>query len=218
VAGGLVLTWFLLAPPVRAAPILDQSFEAMSSPLNGHIISSTQTPAMTFTVGITGTLTRVDVEVARSTTVPSSDLLLELRSTLPGGGPSSEVLASVVIPAASVPTAFSFLPVDLTSANPQVTQGDLLAIVLQTSAPPSGGGINPYAWELDSGYPRGSSWIRPSGSTNFVSLDPIDYGFRTFVEPAQAAPVPEPSSFVLLGTAVGLLSYWRRRRALRAAA
>jgi hypothetical protein len=197
----------VFAMPARAE-ILDQSFEAFSSPPNGHIVSNIQWVAQSFTVGIEGTLTRVEVEIARNTVAPSADLLLEIRRVLPGGGGFEPgAFATAAIPAASVPTSFSFHPVDLSAAGVAVKPGDVLAIALQTSAP-AGGGLNPYAWELDSGYPGGGSFIaRPTFGQDYTPNPPVDYGFRTFVQ-----PIPEPSGAVLLGVGAMALIVTRRWR------
>lgn len=166
-------------------PVLDQSFDAPSFLSFGF--GGESHLAQTFTVGITGVLRRVDVEIRRDAGIP--DLLFDIRPTI-GGVPvesDAAALANVVIPSASIPTDFTFVSVDLSSAQIAVSAGDVLAIVLR--APGAGGALN-YSWQGSavSGYGAGADFFRVAPSPTWNGLFG-DLGFQTFVAPAV---VPSP--------------------------
>jgi hypothetical protein len=188
----------------EAAPILDQQYTAIGT--GSVIVSASQSIAQTFTVGMEGLLTSVEVQVARRAVPPDSDLILSIVNA--ATGTLTDVLATVAIDPSEVSTSFAFLAVDLSSFMLDVEVGQRLAIRLTTASPGTGGGINPYAWFGD--FP--GTYV---GGTAFINNNPSlqrDMAFRTFVDP-QAAAIPEPASLALV--AVGLLggaSRWARRR------
>ena len=155
--GLVILAATLLLPsPCRADPIsIDQSY-IPSPPLNGFIIEATQTVAQTFTVGLSGMLTALDLELGCCRFgPPSDDLLVEVRSTLSDGFPSNQVLASTVLHPADIPVpvdSFAFIRAALGPHGFSVSPGELLSIVLSSSAPSlEGGGTQPvrlvhYRW------------------------------------------------------------------------
>ena len=95
---GLVFsTVFLWTTLSWALPLsLDQFYIPASE--NGLIIGNHQTVAQTFTIGVGGQLTAVEIELGccRFGT-PSDDLLVEIRTTLADGSPSDDVLATTVL-------------------------------------------------------------------------------------------------------------------------
>jgi hypothetical protein len=165
--------------PAQITPVLDQSLAGsyLSWGLGGDAPL-----AQTFTVGITGVLTRIDVELRRDAGV--HDVLLDVRPTT-GGIPvesDAAALVSVVIPSASIPTDFAFMSADVSSASIQVSVGDVLAIVLR--APADGGPLS-YTWRgtgQNFEYPAGTNFFRVAPSLNWSPLFG-DLGFRTFVAP-----------------------------------
>lgn len=168
---------------VEAAPTLDQSYE----PLSINMSSSRLDNAQTFTVGVTGMLTRVDVLISR---IATADLLFDLRATQNGVPVESDtaVLVSVRIPAAQVPVTQGFFTIDLTPFNVPVVSGQVLAIVLRSDPD-----IMSYMWYgtySPDGYTRGQfyfrhppAWPRPTWRAE-AEGPADDLGFRTFVTTA----------------------------------
>jgi len=207
---GAILALNSLTWPV-AAGTLDQEY--LPSQASGLIIERSQTLAQTFEVGLTGTLDRIEVELARNTIAAPEGLTLEIRSTLADGSPSANVLAGIFIPGTDVPTEFQFMSFDLVPFGITVTGGDALALVLRSDAEPQGqvGGIDPFGWRGDApgNYSRGTVYVdRGSG---FGLASGWDFGFRTFVD---TTAVPEPAGLPTLFCAAGVLLVRSRGRFL----
>ena len=182
------------------------------------------TRAQTFTVGIAGQLSRIDLEIAYITTIPPTrGLNLEVRTTT-GGVPTNTVLATVLLPAASVPPSptelhdpYPFASFDVSSAGLVVSPGEQLAIVLTTeSESPSF-----YGWHANDINQDPGQLVAYDGGVQFFFLgenpDPGDWnklddefsdlGFRTYV-----AIIPEPSTLALATCALlGLVGRRKRR-------
>jgi hypothetical protein len=192
-------------------PIVGSSFEATIQPL-----ASGPTYGQTFTVGISGQLVGADLAldgVVHGRTL--NDVLVEV-TTMLGGFPTSNVLASGTISAGSIPVGFAngiFTHVDF-SSGPAVTAGQQLALLFfgegDLTSDPNVLGQN------SSGilYPGGQGVIFAFGTWHPAveffqpgQAGSDDFAFRTYV-----APVPEPASFLLLCSGiVGVLT--RRRNA-----
>ena len=193
----------------HAVLVLDQVFDPGPTPTVGSGVSLDIPKAQTFTVGLAGTLARVDVDILRQASVGNGPLLFDVRAT--GGGTPIEnnatTLASFTIPAATVPTTFGFFSVDVSGFGIAVTPGEIFAIVLRGTRTDTdyewvGGFPNPY--------PAGAAYFR-NASAGFPTwtLAGNDQGFKTFVTAA-----PEPSTVVLFGAGLAALAggAWRRRR------
>lgn len=160
------------------APVLDQSMEP--NPANvWKGIGGGVDHAQTFTAGMTGRLTRVDVRIQRYAS--SGDLFFDVRGTSSGVPieDDGDTLASVTLPAASVPTSYAWVSVDISFADVTVRTGDVLAIALRTA---TGG----YQWEGQQGnpYPGGEPYFRNPGSGYPTwTIQTEDLGFRTYVVP-----------------------------------
>ena len=114
--GVLVLSAVPLLPsPCRANPVSLDQFYIPAPPPDGFIIEATQTVAQTFTVGLDGKLTAIDLQLGCCRFgPPSDDLLVEVRSTLSDGLPSPHVLASTVLRPGDIPVdSFAFVHGDL---------------------------------------------------------------------------------------------------------
>ena len=196
-----MLSLLLFAGIAQATPILDQQ-NAPSGNFPRLTVANDRSQIQTFTVGLTGELTRIDVQVAKgSNTV--ENLVLSLWSTDSAGLPK-DMLASGSVPPSAIGSGGlqpPFVTFDLNAAALPVSSGELLAIVLDSSAP-----NNPpffserYEWEIGGQYDRGTAYTR-LGSAFFAASD--DFHFKTFVS------VPEPSAWVIL--AVGLCGFYLRR-------
>ena len=199
----LLITIFILfssTVPVTATPILDQvSFEnphtpAVASTLNYRDI------AQTFTVGISGTLTRVDIPILKSPSL-TTDPIFDIRRTV-GGIPvedDNDILASITVPNESMSSDLPrvFFPIE--DLNVLVNSGDVLAMVLRIPDEPTTNGEVSWSVVFEDQYSRGNRFIRDEAWTdtpwsNGWSNDTIadhDLVFRTFVD-----PIPEPSSTI----------------------
>jgi PEP-CTERM motif len=209
VVGAVV--FFLATGRGEAGLILDQSYDAFASG-GGSFVSSDQLLSQTFTVGQSGLLAQVDVEVQLATIPPTDGLILSILGTTGGATDSSNVLGSVSISPSSVQPFDSsngtFVSADVSGLGISVAPGDVLALELTY---PTGAGA--YVWwdtDIGSGYSGGREFFVRPPSTTWIDLDPYDAGFRTWVE---TAPVPEPSSFMLLSIGCcGLFSFGRKRK------
>jgi len=196
----------------HAAPILDQVFDPGPAPTVSAGISGVTDKAQTFTVGIAGTLARVEVDIRRDDNTVIEPLLFDVRATTAGGAPiesNSTTLASVSIAAASIPVTPGFVSVDVSAFGIPVTPGEILAIVLRK---PGLDDVD-YIWFGGEGnpYPAGSEYSRITAGGTWTASEGNDLGFRTFVT---VSAVPAPSGVVLLGMGVSVLAgvTWRRHR------
>ena len=143
-------------------------------------ISTNDSRAQTFTVGLGGILDHVEVYIFNQAVPPNTpqDLIFELRGTVGGVPDPNTLYATITLPEASVPTALGWFSIDVSSFQIAVTPGQVLAIVL-AQAP--GDMHTDYSWVGDNGYTGGTSyskfadagddWIEPGG----------DLGFKTYV-------------------------------------
>jgi PEP-CTERM motif len=212
------VTLLLLNTGIRAshaAGVLDQQLNPASYPPDDLVsagFGGTQNLAQTFTVGITGTLSEVDVSVERfAFNPPTGTLYLQIRTTtggVPAADPSFVLQASVPESALPIAGNYGFVPFDVSSAGLQVTPGEQLAIVLL--APNF---ANPVSWIGVQGdfYPAGGAFVEQEPDFGWISSGSgIDYGFQTFV-----ATVPEPSTLSMAGLAclAGLACAMRKQMA-----
>lgn len=196
-----------------ATPILDQSFEEHISATGGG-----QGIAQTFTAGVTGTLTRVDIFAEQLTAIS-----LGILGTT-GNVPTPFSVALGTVPLADMPfTGFgSWVSVDVSALDISVTSGDLLAWALVGTQAQVGGsdflvpGDRYTGGEAFGGrtivitpgqppvfFPPGEVWA-PALAPPLV----VDLAFRTYVEPRT---VPEPSTLALLAAGALMLLPLRRR-------
>jgi hypothetical protein len=183
----------------KGALILDQHYEPVAT--DGYTLG-TYAFAQTFTVGVSGQLAKVDVNLFQR--FGSGTLNLDILDTT-NHVPGSNVLASATLPISQIGPGTTW--VSLTGFTTPVTQGQELAIRLSTD----NAGVSALDWAMDrpGTYSGGQGY---GGGNPSWTAEGVDFGFRTYVDPSVSA-APEPSSFALLGIgAVGLLGYaWRRR-------
>ncbi len=187
----------LLIPAGASAagtPDVTQTVSTFSFTMGCH--SQCSTMGQTFTAGRSGALDRVDLHLARQT-VGAGDVTVQIRNVDSGcpSGDAGALLASRVVPAATVPqdvdgTPVTLIPVTFTSpAN--VTAGTQYGIVVYSTGPyfiGGANGTNPYAGGLLCiGVEDAVPWFFWN-----VSGDTHDLAFTTYVEPTTVTPPPPP--------------------------
>jgi hypothetical protein len=186
-AASFVATFLLAATASSAfAGTLDQQQTEMNTNVG---LFATQSPAQTFTAGITGGLDRADLMLCCKDGSPVEPLTVEIRNAS-GGEPGTSVLASASIPMSALGVDPAFVPA--TFATPAaVTAGTQYALVAYTE----------HATNDCCGWNYQSDTDPYSGGALFVSHEPIpalgnwanqggddDYAFKTYVTP------PPPST------------------------
>ncbi len=191
---------------VLAMPIVDQS---QATTNGGVAFWSDLQQAQTFTAGITGQLTQLDVPLGlnRGTGFTGNETayisLVEWGTNAPG-----TVLGNTSILLSSASTLQSL---DLTSENIFLTAGSMYAFVLSNDLtyislpdPYRNTGIR-VQWDADS-YTGGSLWTHYS--SGWAERSGVDTVFTTYVN-----AVPAPSVLFLLAGGLAGLTYFRRKLA-----
>ena len=203
-AGALASAICVLVGNAQAATVLDQQFIPVTiTSLAGFTDGSGFRRAQTFTVGITGTLTEVDIFEALGNTQqgffgPFSGMNILSTS---GGVPTFTVLGTgaFVSQSGGVATFSTSLP---------VTIGEVLAIepILASTQE-----FNLWEAQQPSGYAGGTSFLKRVTDPQFLA-EIQDNGFQTFVD----VSTPLPGALPLFATGLGALGLlgWRRKRKL----
>lgn len=210
----------LSAGDAGAMTVLDQVADAPAlSAFNGSRDNETFGRSQTFTVGVSGVLTRIDVALDPGfgpTPSPEFSPRLDLLATIAGvpsgggGGGALAALGSVLTGVQSVDGQLGdFVSYDLSSLGLGVMENDVLAFQVFRNA--DGQGV--YAGAPDH-YARGVSYVY---NTSFATLltwtaTDSDLNFRTYVDEGSAA-IPLPAAGWLLLSGVGLMAAARRRAA-----
>ncbi len=187
--------------PGTAAPVLDQSFTSPGY-LGANINSCCRFVAQTFTAGLNGTLTGINVDI---TTIGNYPLHIAIR-TVANGAPSSTVLGETTLGVVSA-------PLSLLITFPQtihVVSGIEYAIVADYEGAPAGewqGWWNGASGVGGDPYPRGTEYTSYSDGVSWVRrVD--DLHFQTYVE-VELTPLPSydpgvtPGDWVKYGQVTG---------------
>ncbi len=217
VAATSALILMIGASAAKAELNLDQSFFTY----NYESSSAAGGLAQTFTVGLGGQLSVVGIQVQLL-----EDATLTISRTTSSGAPSfrnSAVLASVQLPTVSASATPTWIDVNLSAFNIQVTPGERFAITfsggseiwdagLTTPGPGYTGGSAYYLGSTAGGRP---AWL-PMDTLPFGYADVgYDFDFATYVDtPIFSATAPEPSTLVpaLIGSVLLAGRMWRRDR------
>lgn len=144
-------------------------------PNNGLEVTQNQSVTQTFTVGVAGRLTQVQLvgfQQLRGVTLHPLEIAIV---TTANGIPTATTLATLSVPPAAIPTSRATVTLDLTFAGVRLARAQVLGLRLSTLAP---GGGPVYGWDADavtSSYAGGGVFVQGSNPL------PWDMGFRTFV-------------------------------------
>jgi len=158
--------------------------------------------AQTFTVGVSGILDSIEIQIAAPFGVPpppwASIRILETLEGVPiGGAGGSSVLAISTIAPEPDPTDFLVFRFDLHEAGLRVDVGDVLAIEPTTDPFTAPG------WRQSESYAGGTSvfFSTELGVSSWTTRGfDVDFAFRTFVDTSRQ--VPEPATLALVGLAL----------------
>jgi len=169
---GVLLLLVLLPGPALAAATLDQS-----NTVTGARWAGAATRAQTFTVGKTGTLTRVDLVLGETVPAPVTVKIESLdRST---GLPTGTVLSQASVTVGSAPW-FEF---DLGSPQSFLANAHLaIVFTLDTNGYVAGSSNNAYT--------RGQALVAGRAGWAATGSGTDDYDFKTYVQAPVATPVP----------------------------
>lgn len=207
----MILSLFLGTPQARATEVLDQFFipspsAAYTIPISNQFASFID-GAQTFTVGIAGQLTHVDVWLGFNST--RNGLIIDIRPLIAGvpTDPDSLALASAFVPSSSIPSGRpTFVSVDLVAAGLMVSPDEQLAIGVRGAVRGVDDSMLDWQGDVENPYPLGSAFVRTNSEpwTHWtqscayglcdIPANQVDLGFKTFVTPS----VPEPSSLTLM--------------------
>jgi hypothetical protein len=169
------------APPATAMPILDQSFTT-----SGHLVfvinEGCKYAAQSFTVGVTGMLTGVNIDVQKGLedVPPLRVVIRHSRHNRPFGPPvGSRSLADPQAPLTRLIAFDESIP---------VVAGEHYAIQVnyQGAEPGAGQGLGAWYGGFENEYPggRAAAGDCPGYGSTFWYVDPsYDLHFRTYVEP-----------------------------------
>ena len=214
-----VFLLFLLFGANRAtSQQLDQSnLISVAGGFASETVSANNQLAQTFTVGKSGLLTQVNLQLYKllDPSQVTHNVTVQLYLPSSSSTPLGTLLASRVLQPSDVP-AFDPSAVQILSFQvatpPVVSVGEVLSFVLTSDQPDGAGGI--YDWVISQSvgidvYHAGTAWQSPN-LAGFSTEPLLDFGFQTYV-----SPLPEPPAIALLGMggiviALGRAAFYRK--------
>ena len=196
----------------NAGLIIDQDHIFTTSSGSAAAVESYQTIAQTFTVGISGKLSAIDLLLFKNEEA-SGELTLSIYSTF-NNAPDTTApslfsqsypvsMLKLENPLNYADTTDNLVKFNLSSANIKVVVGEVYAYVLTRSLYTNPDWV--LAYELNSSkYMRGGFYLKQPQDLNWRAINSVDLGFRTYV-----SKVPEPSTHTIL--ALGLMGLASRR-------
>lgn len=194
------------ASQARAAILLDQYFTPTPTVYSGV---GEADKSQTFTVGLAGTLSRVELLLRDGV---QGNVLFDIRRTSSGLPIESDadILATAVIPTSSLPADGGYVSVDIGSFAVSVSPDDVLAIVLRGDFT----AVGQWLGATGDGYSRGQPYWRRADIgvatwTAYPDESLHDLAFRVFVDVEGAPPdgtIPEPTA-ILVWSALGTMGF-----------
>jgi hypothetical protein len=179
----LIAGSLLAAPTAQAASTLDQDVPDSGS---STTLRDNKTLAQTFTAGLTGALTSIDIALQESGS--GGDETVGIYAVNGSGQPTGTAIASTVVPASAIaPTGTwsagaALVNVAFTPA-PSVVAGTQYAYTIAApNANYAGSPPNSYvAYAAAAAYAGGDGWFCNPSSCTWSTLN-FDLGFRTYVD------------------------------------
>ena len=181
--------------------VLDQ--QNLGTTNAGGAVANDQTQAQTLTVGTTGLLSHVNVNIfKRNNTV--EDITLSVRST--SGGEPDALLTAVSLPASAIGTVDTLATFDVSAANLSFNAGDVIAIELASLA----NNVFPFDERYDWRRYNTDPYAGGQRFTNGVAYSDFDFAFQTFVIPAPLTGDLDGNGFVGIDDLNIVLSNWNQ--------
>ena len=206
-----IILCLLAAGQSRAGGVLDQSNVVNTFTFDAGVVGAVSR-GQTFTVGIAGLLSEINLEIYKSTNTVI-DPTFNIEGTTGGAPDDTKVLYSTTIPLSSIPTfdtpptgTVPMTSIDVSGANIIVTPGEVLALTLSRV-----GSIGQPPWLLwrqgIGGYTGGNSYDSIPPGAPWTVDSPYEGGFQTFV----STTVPEPSTAILAVIGLGCCAIFTRK-------
>ena len=212
----LFVLWPALAP---AQAVVDQAYTAPPGNLGATLAEGFAYCGMTATAGITGYLSRVELNAARRADF-LTPWILDIQSVGTNGVPTGTVLSTTTIQPANFYSGTLYgapsvpLPMAVNLATtPLLNAGDRFAIVLHPQGATGSPGLFAGTWvgNPTNGYAGGEAVYGYQANT--LQLQGYDLHFRTLV-----VPIPEPTGLLALGGIASAAVALRRRAARKGGA